>query len=63
MDRITLYKRDEGRLDVVAHEFALKHGLEAEDEEKLLQLLQSEINNLLDQIDEDEEQSEGPSLG
>lgn len=32
MDRITLYKGDENRLDEVAREFATKHGLEGEDE-------------------------------
>ena len=39
MGRITIYKRDEDRSEEVAHEFALQHRLDSEEEERLLEML------------------------
>lgn len=52
-DRITLYREDEDKLEDVAEEFARKHDLDEESKEKLLQLLEVELNNVLEKIDED----------
>ena len=46
-DRITLYKEDEDHLQEVAEEFAKKHDLDDESKEKLLELLEVELNNVL----------------
>lgn len=43
MDRITLWPGDEERVEEVAAEFARKHGLDAENEQKLSEMLRLEL--------------------
>ena len=52
MDRIVLYKGDEDRLGEVAKQFALKHGIDEESEMKLLEMLETEMENILSKIEE-----------
>lgn len=46
-DRITLFKGDENNLQEVADVFAKKHELDDESKEKLLELLEVELKNIL----------------
>lgn len=46
-DRITLFKEDENNLQEVVNAFAKKHELDNENKEKLLDLLEVELKNIL----------------
>lgn len=42
-DRITLYQGDESRLQEVAKQFAMRHNLDSENQQKLCQLLKIQL--------------------
>lgn len=51
---MTLFSGDEERLEEVAKEFAILHELDDESYDKLVELLQMEVENMLTKIPEDE---------
>ena len=55
VERLTLYSGDEDCLEEVARQFSQKHGLDAQSQSKLIELLQEEVENMLSKIPEDEE--------